>query len=349
VVNSTHLSRLIASISACLERVTDTGRFGSTNLDDGPTPRDAADILQPIPVEVNARGVLGEREFPAGPTRGFALVVVIGAIGLLALLFVTYMAAARHRSIEAFSLAERARAEAVANIGVNLAMLDQLSVRPTERDGGRYRSNGSTVLCMLGDARVAIAVTDEGGKVDLNTGHPDLIETLIRRLQGDSKQAALVTQSILQLRETAAAASEAQPVGSSLVLGIRSVYELDQVAGMTRDLFGALIPLVTVYSRSTGIDPRVAPIALLQAVSSNRAASSRAEAQRNLPSFFAADSAGAVVLISSEAMLARGARFSRDAVVEFSLTAPIRFRVREWRDGSLDVLDGTAAARLPPC
>ena len=52
---------------------------------------------------------------------GFALVAVIWAIGVIALLFVTYIAAARYRAIDAFAISQRARAEAMANAAVNLA------------------------------------------------------------------------------------------------------------------------------------------------------------------------------------------------------------------------------------
>lgn len=279
---------------------------------------------------------------------GFALVVVIWAIGVLALLFMTYIAAARYRSIEASSLAQHARAEAMANIGVNLAILDLLSgiSRGTTRSA-RFGSDGIPVFCTLGDGwRVAISVVDEGGKVDLNTANPELIEAMIRGMNSDGRVAALVAKSIQKLREAPAEARSAQGTSSPSGTALRSVFELHQITGVDRDLFQALVPLVTVHSGSTGVDPGVAPLELLRAVSPGNRSSSREAARRGLPAFYVAESAGKVFLVESEAMATSGVRFSRGAIVEFE--PPVGYRIREWRDGSLRVVD-SAGAGGPPC
>ena len=282
-----------------------------------------------------------------GRENGFALVVVIWAIGILALLFMTYIAAARYRSIEASSLSRHARAEAMANIGVNLAILDLLSgISRGATRSARFGSDGTPVFCTLEDGwRLAISVVDEGGKIDLNTANTELIEALIRGMNADGKVAALVAKNIQKLREAPAEARSAQGASSSAP-ALRSVFELHQVAGVNRDLFRALVPLVTVHSGSTGVDPGVAPLELLRAVSPGNSSSSREAARRGLPAFYVAESAGKVFLIESEAMATSGARFSRGAIVEFE--PPVGYRIREWRDGSLRIID-SAAAGGPLC
>ena len=281
-----------------------------------------------------------------GQNDGFALVVVIWAIGILALLFMTYIAAARYRSIEASSLAQHARAEAMANIGVNLAILDILSgISRGATRSARFGSDGTPVFCTLGDGRVAISVVDEGGKVDLNTANLELIEALIGGVNSNGRVAALVAKSIQKLREAPTGTRSGQGVSSSAT-ALRSVFELNQVAGMDRDLFQALVPLVTVHSGSTGVDPGVAPLELLRAVSPGNRSSSREAARKGLPAFYVAESAGKVFLVESEALTTSGARFSRGAIVEFE--PPVSYRIREWRDGSLRVID-SADAGGPPC
>jgi hypothetical protein len=47
-------------------------------------------------------------------------------------------------------------------------------------------------------------------------------------------------------------------------------------------------------------------------------------------------------------MTASGTRFSRDAVVEFSHEQPTGYHIREWRDGSLRIVD-RAVDKVPPC
>lgn len=285
---------------------------------------------------------------PNGKTDGFALVVVIWAIGILTLLFMTYIAAARYRAIEAASLAQHARAEAMANIGINLAVLDLLSGRVDGKvRSQRFGADGTPVACSLGDGwRLAISVADEGGKIDLNTANLELIEALIRRMSADSGSATAIVQSLKSLREVAAETGTAQ--AGSPPAAFRSVLELDQVPGMGRGLFRMLVPLMTVHSGSAGLDPDVAPLSLLGAISPGGSAPSREAARRDLPSIYIAETAGTAFLIGSEAVGATGTRFARDAVVEISRDHPTGYRIREWREGGPRLAD-TSRAGLPPC
>ncbi len=285
---------------------------------------------------------------PNGKTDGFALIVVIWAVGILTLLFMTYIVAARYRAIEAASLAQHARAEAMANIGINLAVLDLLSGGADGKARGRrFGVDGTPVACALGDGwRLTISVADEGGKIDLNTANFELIEALIRGVNADAGSATAVVRSIRGLRETAAETGSAQAGASPAAF--RSVLELDQVTGVGRALFRVLVPLITVHSGSAGLDPDVAPLQLLGAISPGGVASSREIARRDLPSIYIAETAGTAFLISSEAVSASGARFARDAIVEVSRDQPTGYRVREWREVSPRLAD-TGSAGLPRC
>lgn len=270
--------------------------------------------------------------------------VVIWGMGLIALLFVTYIAAARYRSIEAFSLAERARAESMAGIGVNVAILDLLTSFSAGADQStRFIANGTPVLCRLGgDATLAIAVFDEGGKVDLNAAEPELLDALLRGVASEGRSSAQqIVKGILGAREKAVASADSQ--NPTPPPAFKSVFELDQLPGMSRDLLRALVPLVTVHSHSPGVSPRVASADVLKAVTPPR------RPGREVPSYFVADPPGRAFLIASEALMPSGARFAREAVVEFS-TDPVSHRIREWRDGAMRVLEGSlAGARLASC
>jgi type II secretory pathway component PulK len=278
---------------------------------------------------------------------GFALIVVIWAIGLIALLFVTYVAAARYRSIAASGLAERARAESAATAAINIAILDLLTTASDEASASvRFRRDASPALCTLPSGlQVAIAITDEGGKIDLNSADPALITALVRGLRRNNGPDEQLTTEILRLREAAAAAQRARGVASPNTLAFRTAFELDQVPGMDSDLFRAMMPLTTVHSGRAGFDPRVAPAALLKTLLPSGSAS-RSEARTQLSSSFIADSPGRAFLISSEAVTRTGVRFSRDALVELSPGAA--YRIREWREGSLQVING-ARSSLPAC
>lgn len=281
----------------------------------------------------------------SGSQDGFALVVVIWAIGILALLFSTYVGLARYRAIEASGFAKRTRAEALADAGINMGILDLLAGRSEMQAGGpRFGRVGRPFICSVGaGTQLAIVVTDEGGKVDLNTASPELVEALLLGIdRGNGMRAA---RSILALREAVLKEQRAQGLVSITAPALRSVLELDQFDESDASLLPSLLPYVTVHSRSTGIDPAIAPLNVLSILSAG-GASSREEARRAMPSAFAIDSPGRAFLISVEAMVS-GTRSSRDVVVEIADELVAKFRILEYRDGSLRF--ERHHTRLPPC
>jgi general secretion pathway protein K len=276
-------------------------------------------------------------------SEGFALPIVIWSVGAIALLFVTYVAAARHRMTEAVALATRARAEAAASIGVQLAIIDLLQA--STPDGAylrRFGTLGEHVSCALGDgSQITIAIVDEGGKVDLNTASPELVHALLRAFASDDRTVSAISNSILDYRADLRSGRETDSA-------LASVFELDQLSGLDRNLTSSLIPLTTIHSRSPGIDPATAPSSLLRALSGATGSLSRGEAMARFPTVFSAGSERRVFLVSSEAILASGARFARDAVIELTSELPSGYRIREWRDGTLSV-GGLTARGLSAC
>jgi len=272
-------------------------------------------------------------------------VVVIWAIGILALLFSTYVGLARYRAIEAAGLAKRARAEALADAGINIGLLDLLAGMASAQAGGpRFGRIGRPAICMAGPGtQLAVAVTDEGGKVDLNTASPELVEALLLGI--DRGNGARAARNILALREAVLAAQRAQGLVSAAAPVLRSVLEFDQLGEMESRLLPALLPFATVHSRSTGIDPAVAPLSVLNLLSPGGAAS-REEARRAMPSAFGVASPGRTFLVSVEALVA-GTRSSRDVVVEVADDLDSKFRILEYRDGSLRLEPHQTG--LPPC
>ncbi|MGF9759493.1 hypothetical protein AAII07_30300 [Microvirga sp. 0TCS3.31] len=279
---------------------------------------------------------------------GFALVSVIWAIGVLSLLFITYIAAARYRAIEASHLAQRARAEMLAKAGVTLGLLDLLARPSTAASSGRFGRDGSAVACTLDGSRVAISVADEGGKIDLNTAAPALLATVLSRVAPDRQTGSLVVKSILELREAAAEAQRARGLASPDARAFRTVFEFGQVPGVNQRLFQAMLPLVTAHSGSAGFDSEVAPVAVLAAVTSDGSSISRAEAGDRLPLSYLAATRGKVFVVSSEVLTGFGAHYSQEAVVELSPELTDGYAIREWRSGFRRDLD-RPPARISPC
>ncbi|MBM6582476.1 general secretion pathway protein GspK [Microvirga sp. BT689] len=279
------------------------------------------------------RPLIGAGAPPATSQDGFALVSVIWAIGVLSLLFVTYIAAARYRAIEALHLAERARAEMLARAGIAIGLLDLLAKPSSAASSGRFGRDGRPVLCTLGGSRVAISVADEGGKIDINTAAPALLARVLSRLSPDVRTGSLVVKGILELREAASAAQRARGIASPDATAFRTILEFDQVPGVDQRLFRAMMPLVTAHSGSLGFDAEVAPVAVLAAVMPDGASVSRSEAGGRLPPSYLAASAGKTFVVGSEVLTGLAGHYSQEAVVELSNDVADGYTIREWRTG----------------
>ncbi len=147
------------------------------------------------------------RSTAAGATRngrdgGFALVVVLLAIGLLALIATTFMFAVRAHLRSSAAISAAARAEALADGGVNIAVLDAISVREDRTRTRRFPIDGATVACRAGDdARLQVSVQDEAGRVDLNSASEALLLALMRGIGLGEDDAARMVDRILDYRD----------------------------------------------------------------------------------------------------------------------------------------------------
>jgi general secretion pathway protein K len=308
---------------------------------------------------------------PARARRGFTLIVVIWGLGVISLLILSYLTTARERLQTAANVAGATRARLLAD-GAATAVLPRLlsdravAAAPTQR--GVH--NGEPHYCALGGGVVAVAMEDESGKVDLNAASPQLLAQLFAGLGAQNAEA--LARAVVEFRtratnETAAAngggdRDPTRPFGPKHAL-FDTALELDQVAGMEPGLFRAAMPLVTVHSRTPGIDPEAAPPALFAALlglpSAEVLALIRApypnSLNRNDPRFPAnLKQAGAqsAVLVHAEALLPGGQAAAVDMIVDLTQTADAPFSIKEVRAANLrfrDALAAQAATPLPEC
>jgi len=287
--------------------------------------------------------------------RGFALVLVIWGLGLISLVALTVITAERFRILAAANLVENAKAEALAEAGVDLVRLELASAFASGAGSSlRFATNGAPLLCVMpGGALAALAVEDEGGKADLNTASPKLMAALLRGFGADIDEADRLAAAIAEFAQTsrsailddvafAAYAADGRAYGPKKG-PFESVLELDQVIGMRPELLRAVLPYVTVHSRKPGVDPRVAAPALLAALAGDDAASvarlARDEQAADasvggIPSAFLSPSTNRSFLVRAEVRMPPGGAFARDAIVELTTGDPPEV-LREWRRGDL--------------
>jgi general secretion pathway protein K len=305
--------------------------------------------------------------------RGFTLLVVLSMLGLLAVVAASFAQMARNHVRLAAVAGEAARAEALADAGVHLAILDLIAAREGRSSPQRFALDATPFACGMGDgAAVAIAVQDEAGKVDLNIAREPLIRALVLGLGLAGREAAV--DAILDYRdeddnrrvsgaerpEYAAAGRPHGPRNGSFL----AVEELSSVLGLTQADVDRLRPFVTIHSGLDAVDANVAPKALVDVLDrglsegggpgllDGEAAPSELSAMRQraalLPPQFLAASTRRAFAIRAEARTANGTVFVRDAIVEFVAPTSQAFILRRWFRGPAP-LGAPAAETLPPC
>jgi len=193
--------------------------------------------------------------------RGVILLVVLYAMALLAAAALAIGFTARGETTAARNALDGAAARHAAEAGVQLG-LRRLLARAARNDLSLPLSE----TVRVGAARVTLSLADEEGKIDLNEAPLELVAGAFAAAGLPPGAAGDAACEVVARRGGAGAGC---PQASGPVRRFDAVEELYATAG--GDIgFWALLPLVTVYSGSAAIDPRVAPPGALAAVPSLR-------------------------------------------------------------------------------
>ena len=316
-----------------------------------------------------------DRVFGRHGRKGFALLAVIWGLGVISLLITSFMSNGRLRLQTAFNIAGATQAHLIAEGAIDAAILSLLS----ERDAGAAQTDrpphdGAPLFCALADAAVAIVIEDEGGKVDINSASPKLLQAMLMGFGLEMRRADALANAIIAFRSTPTneitTSSHAEdrsdkPFPPKRAL-FQTILELDQVGGIDAPLFRELRPFVTVHSRRQGLDARAAPPALFAALAGFAADDVRASIttpfpnalDRNDPRFpqtFKQSSDHGAFLVHAEALLARGQTAAREAVVDLRASSLGPYAIRELRRGATRYIDqlrsfrGSGPVALPEC
>jgi general secretion pathway protein K len=208
----------------------------------------------------------------AGSNRGIALISVLWITGLLAVMAASFASSTRTEARLAHNHVEAAKAEALADAGVHMAVFKLLNLDPETAWGA-----GETVYAFsLGEGDVQVRIEDEDGKVDLNGAPLQLFTGLFVALGLSEEDSQGMADRIGDFRDED---SEPAPLGAEdedyfragLVQGAADrpfavESELLRVLGMTQSLYEQVRPYLTVYSGAEGIDPTRAPRPVLEAL-----------------------------------------------------------------------------------
>ncbi len=286
--------------------------------------------------------------------RGVALVIVLWTVMLLTVIAGNFVFAMRTETSVVRNAVSAAQAEAMANGAVHRALYE---IFKPAAGVNTWKADGKERQWEKDGAKIKVVIMDESGKIDINTSSDTLLNGLLISTGVDTAKAAQLLDAILDWRD---ADSLSRPNGAESdayhAAGLKyepanapfeAVEQLQQVLGMTPEIYLRIAPLVTVQSRQPGINTLVASRDVLMAIPDvNPAQVDAYIAQRNqslasgqLPPPFPAGAAfmsaavDSVIDIHAEARMPDGAVFVREAVARRSGEAQHPVAFVSWKEG----------------
>lgn len=295
-------------------------------------------------------------------SRGVALIAVLWVVLLLSVIAGSLLMLTRTELGLSRNLVLSARAEALAEGGIHLAIYELLTPGSTIRT----QAGGSQWQVEMEAGLLDISVADVTGRIDLNAAPPAMLAGLLTAAGLDLAEAEALADRIADWRdpddnvrpngaEQADYAGYQPPirVGNGPFL---SADEILRIPGVTAQLWEGIADAVTVYSRRPGINPMHAPKAALRALpgvddatadaiiatrsetdpdgSQQRAVAEiagmlPAEARRYLTG-----GPSTIYAIRARAELPEGAIYILEAIIEMTPAGDPPWLVHEWRAGT---------------
>ncbi len=278
---------------------------------------------------------------------GFALLLVIWVLAILAVLVASFAAATRSETQLSRNLVDGARARALAEAGVAEAIAALIG------QDRAWRHDGTPHLLTLAGGKVRVRIEDEAGKIDLNAAPIEVIGGLCTELRVEPGTTTALLNAVAARRASAGAV--APPLAGpapSLADAMRqtaagaafvTVEQLRHIPGVDATTVARLRPFLTVYAKSAAINPELAPREVLLAIPgidpaqvdgfiasrARRGAAAAAALGPETARFLGASGAGPVTIIA-EAVTDGGATFSRRAVVVPTPSPGNPVRILEW-------------------
>jgi general secretion pathway protein K len=273
-----------------------------------------------------------------GDQRGIALVAVLWVVAIMALVAAVFMRETRTEIALTRNLAEDAKAEALAEAGVNRAILVLLGLD----DSIAWRADGTPFAFEYGGGIVQVSMQDEGGKIDLNRAGDAVLQGLFTSLGVNQDAAQHLVDAIADFRDADGlkhvnGAEDAEYARAGLPYDAKdapfaATEELLQVFGMTPEIYARVAPLVTVYSPRRDVNLATAPPAVLAALpylSPDRARSILEQRAANQGANRRFRVLAVTVLV--EATTAEGGRVTREVVLRRSGSGARPFDIVKWR------------------
>lgn len=286
-----------------------------------------------------------------GSQRGFALLLVIWVISLLTVMATMLLSDTRNEELLVRNNLQSARASALAEAGVTLAITSLLDPNPATR----WTADGQPHPWSYGGADIMVTMVDENGKIDLNLSPLELLGDLfaMRGIDGDMRQQLLAEidrrrKATAQLTPQVFGGIRIPIIGAQPRNAFYSVDDLRGIPGLSRAAFESIRPFLTVHSQTGRINPLTASREVLlsipgidpleiEALLAARTSFGNVVNPAALPPLTGGQAytgfagSGGAATITATATLLGGTSFTREAVVSLTDTPLQPYRILEWR------------------
>lgn len=186
-----------------------------------------------------------------GRQRGFALLIVLWTLAILALFGTHMLETARLDTQRARNLLDAVELETATNGAVQQAIYSVL-----DSSGQHWNADNTAHIVDVGGTLVVVRVESESDKVNPNVASVGLLQALLMQVGTDPTTAATVAGSIAEWRggvQGRARAASARYVAAGLDYApageeFTHLDELGAVLGMTPDLLARLRPHLTLFT-----------------------------------------------------------------------------------------------------
>lgn len=231
---------------------------------------------------------------------------------------------------------EQAKARAMADAGINLAVHRLL----TQREDRGWQDGALTARMTLDDGDVRYSIRDEDSKIDINAASNELLMGLFLASGTSRKEAQRLVGRISDFRGPKDPAGDATATDGSIRSMDRppsneyrpfvDISELSTIIGMNDRVFERVRPHVTVFADVNGFDPNYASETTLRALpgmtpalaakmtakhDTNHLAHALAEGEVDIPEHYVIPSRRTIFSIRSVGETAKSGRFFRDVTV----------------------------------
>jgi general secretion pathway protein K len=276
--------------------------------------------------------------------RGLVLVAVLWVLVILSLAALPVMMMGREGAEIAHNAVLRSQARAVADAGINLALLDFLDPQP----GVAVPLDGSTRVLRFDTTDIRVAIEDENGKIDINVADTDMLARLFRAAGETPLDAQAYAGAIVEWRSTVASSvangfqdASGLPQGLQYALQrfpFASVEALYRVPGLPPALIAKVKGVLTVYSSRGVVDPRTALPLVRAALRADADYSGTDEGTDQTPPTIGSlpDMVGRAFTLRAMVHPPHGAVFVREAVIRLTGAPDVPYWILEWRDAGDD-------------